>query len=124
MKYGIKRLDYADYAIKTTKNFTEAYNIKNLLHSEAALIAMDDNKAREHNQKAAQALHRAMEFFKSSNFGTTRETADFGSPTIRIAEYPPEKEEDIKAEDSMAKLIQGGKPLNRVNPPFSEYSFV
>ncbi|MGH9838806.1 MAG: energy transducer TonB [Blastocatellia bacterium] len=119
VKYGIDNgLDYAERALSITKNFAEAYNIRNLLHSEAALAATTEEKAAEHRKKAVEALRRAIELAKPAAFGTTNETADFSAPTIRVAEFAARKEEEGKTEDSMMKLLAGGQPLKRVQPGF------
>lgn len=124
VKYGIENgLDLIDRALAITKNFSEAYNIKNLLHSEAALVAADGKIVREHQQKAAASLQRAMELFKpaeNSNAGVAKETADFGAPTIRVGEYLAGKAEDaiVAQEGTAHKLVQGGKPIKKVNAAF------
>lgn len=119
VKYGVENgLEYANKALNITKNFTEAYNIKNLLHSEAALIAPDEKKARDHQKNAEQALRRAVELFRPTGFGDSTDTADFGAPTVRIADFGSGKEGEIRLEDPMERLIQGGKPNKRVSPPF------
>ncbi len=119
VKYGIDNgLDYAERALSITKNFAEAYNIRNLLHSEAALIATSEEKAQEHRQKAVEALRRAIGLAKPAAFGTTKETADFDAPTIRVAEFAARKEDEGKTDDSMMKLLAGGKPVKRIQPGF------
>jgi tetratricopeptide (TPR) repeat protein len=119
VKYGVENgLEYAGKALNITKNFTEAYNVRNLLHSEAALIAPDEKKARDQNQKAEQALRKAVELFRPTGFGDTTDTADFGAPTIRIADFGSGKEGEIRLEDPIERLIKGGKPNKRVSPPF------
>jgi tetratricopeptide (TPR) repeat protein len=128
VKYGIENgLDLIDRALAITKNFSEAYNIKNLLHSEAALVAADENMVGDHRQKAAAAIQRAMELFKpaeTANAGIAKETADFGAPTIRVGEYLAGKADDavVAQEGSAHKLVQGGKPIKKVNAAFPSIS--
>lgn len=119
VKYGIENgLEYADRALRITKNYAEAYNVINLLHSEAAMVAADGKTAEEHNRKASAALRRAIELSKPAALGTSKDNADFNVPTIRIAEYATRKEDEGKTADPMVKLIEGGKPIKRVQPGF------
>jgi tetratricopeptide (TPR) repeat protein len=119
VKYGIDNgLDYASRALALTKNFAEAYNVRNLLHSEAALVAPGEEKYREHQAKALEALRQAQALSKPAAFGTTKETADFSAPTLRVAEIAARKEDEGKTDDPMLKRLAGGKALKRVQPGF------
>jgi tetratricopeptide (TPR) repeat protein len=119
VRYNIENgLEYAGKALAITENFAEAHNIKNLLHSEAALAATDEESAQEHRQKAKECLRRAIELSKNPAGGKSGDIADFSLPTIRIAEFARTKEEEEKLEDPMMKLIEGGKPLKRMQPAF------
>jgi TonB family protein len=119
LKYGIENgLEYAGKALAITGNFAEAYNVKNLLHAEAALAATGDEKAEEHRQEAVESLRRAIELAKAATGGKSGDAADFSLPTIRIAEFARTKEEEDKLEDPMMKLIEGGQPVKRMQALF------
>ena len=122
VKFGIDNgLDYVNRALEISKNFSEGYNIQNLLHAEAALVAPDASQAEEHRLKAAESLKRAIELdstLASSSASAAKEAADFSRPTVRIAEFARTKEGEAKLEDEMLKLIEGGKPIKRVQPVF------
>ena len=116
VRYGIQNgLDYADRALQITKNFAEAYNVKNLLHSEASFVAETLEQAEAQRAQANEALRRAIELSKPA---AASETADFTAPTLRIAEIPVKKEDEGKFQDLALKSVTGGKPLKRVQPVF------
>lgn len=122
VKFGIDNgMDYADRALAISKNFAEGYNIKNLLHAEAALVAPDAAQAEEHRRKAAENLKRAIELdttLASPSASAAKEAADFSRPTVRIGEFARTKDGDAALNDEMLKLVEGGKPIKRVQPIF------
>ncbi len=111
-------LEYVERALAITNDFPEAYNIKNLLHAEAALAERDERKEKEHRNQALKALRRAIEISDKSADGKRGDAADFSQPTIRIAEFASTAEEDVAQADPMMKMITGGKPKKRVQPAF------
>src|SRR5262245_10979413 len=105
---GIKNgLDYADKALSILDNFAEAQNVKNLLHSEAALSAESGEMAVEHRRQSVECLRRAIELSRSLAGGKGGDVADFSLPTIRVSEFAHTDEEESKAEDPMKTLITG-----------------
>ncbi|MDX2030934.1 MAG: energy transducer TonB [Blastocatellia bacterium] len=116
VRYGIDNgLDYIDRALSISKNLAEAYNIRNLLHSEAALVAPTPEKAEEERAKANEALRKAIELTKPA---ATMDKADFTAPTLRVAEIPTKKEDEGKYQDLAMKLVEGARPIKRVQPVF------
>src|SRR5215510_8684831 len=86
-------LDYVERAVRLSSNFVAAQNIKNLIHSEAALLETNENKAREHRDQAIKSLRRSLELSPASTTKRQGEDSDFSLPTIRIAEIDSSKEE-------------------------------
>ena len=118
-KYNITNgLQYVDHAIAITNNYAEAYNIKNLLHAEAALAEKDDRLAKEYRNQSKEALVRAIELSKTSKNNARNEAVDFSRPTVRIAQYAATDEEEEMLDDPMMKMIVGGKPVKRVKAAF------
>lgn len=116
VRYGLENgLDYVNRALSITKNLAEAYNIKNLLHSEAALLAPTPEKAKEEREKANAALRKAIELTTPA---ANRDTGDFTAPTLRVAEIPTKKEDEGKFQDLAMKFVEGAKPIKRVQPVF------
>jgi tetratricopeptide (TPR) repeat protein len=113
-----KGLEYVDRTLAVTDNFAEAYNIRNLLYSEAALSDANEKRATELRSLALEALRRAIEISELSVEGRRLETADFTQPTIRISEFARTKEDEEKLDDPMLKRIEGGRPIKRVQPFF------
>lgn len=111
-------LDYADRALAITNNFSEAYNVKNLLHAEAALVEPDEEKATDHRRQSVEALRKALDLSELAAVSTRGEGADFSQPTVRIGEFAMTRELEDKLDDPMLKLIDGGRPLKRVKPVF------
>lgn len=111
-------LDYADRALRISSNFSEADNIKNLLHAEAALAEPDEEKANAHRDQSIEALRKALDLSELTAASTRGEGADFSQPTIRIGEFAATKELEGKFDDPMMKMIEGGRPLKRVRPSF------
>jgi hypothetical protein len=119
LKYGIENgLVYADKALAIISDFAEAHNIKNLLNAEAALAADDEEKARAYRKESVDSLRRAIELSKTPAGGRSIAGADFSLPTIRVSTFTHTKEEEDKLDDPMLKLIQGGKPLKRMQAVF------
>lgn len=115
-------LDYVGRALKLSSNFVGAHNIKNLILSEAALAEENVDKAREDREQAINSLRRSLELSPISDTKKQGEESDFSLPTIRIAEIDGSKEEESIIVDPMSKLIQGGKPIKRVQPIFRRRS--
>jgi tetratricopeptide (TPR) repeat protein len=111
-------LDYVGRALKLSNNFVAAQNIKNLIHSEAALVEPNANKAKEHRDEAIKSLRRALELSPASSAKKQSEDSDFSLPTIRIAEIESSKDEVGVVLDPNRELITGGKPIRRVQPIF------
>jgi hypothetical protein len=110
-------LEYVDRALAITRNFAAAYNIKNLLHAEAALAAKDVKKAKEQQNEAILALRQSVEKTNKAAAGTG-DAVDFNQPTVRVAEFAVNVEDDRKIDDPMLKTIAGGKPRRRVKANF------
>jgi TonB family protein len=118
-KYAITNgLENVDRALAITGNIAEAYNVKNLLHAEAALMATDQNSAKENRELSVKALRRAIELTQASAVGKRGEAADFSQPTVRIAEYAKNKDDEEKLEDPMMEILEGGRPTKRVHAIF------
>ncbi|MCI0661543.1 MAG: tetratricopeptide repeat protein [Acidobacteria bacterium] len=111
-------LDYVGRALKLSSNFVAAQNIKNLIHSEAALVETNADKAKEHREQAIKSLRRSLELSPASTTKKQGEDSDFSLPTIRIAEIDSSKEEVALVLDPMRDLIQGGRAIRRVQPIF------
>lgn len=111
-------LDYVERALGLTRNFPEAYNIRNLLQAEAALLIDDPSKAEEHRQESIESLRRALALARPAPEGKAAESADFSYPTVRVAAFALTKEDDDALDDPMLKLITGGRPLRRVAARF------
>ncbi len=111
-------IEYATRAVSLRSSFADAYNIRNLLHSEAALAANDDAEAKNHLQKSLDDVRMALSMAKPVTDNKALESADFNFPTIRISEFSRTKEEEDQQLDDMLKMIEGGKPLKRVQPIF------
>jgi tetratricopeptide (TPR) repeat protein len=111
-------LEYVDRAIAITKDFGAAYNVKNLLHAEAALVAKDQKKATDHRNQSIMALRRAVEKTEKAAGARPGDAGDFNQPTVRIAEFAAAIEDDRKIDDPMTTMIAGGKPKRRVKANF------
>jgi hypothetical protein len=117
-KEGIKTgIEYATQAIGIRDDFADAYNIRNLLHAEAALAFTNEETAKEHREKSLEDLKMAMVMARPAG-DSKNEIADFNTPTLRISEFPRTKTEDGQIEDPMIKVIEGGKVLKRVPAVF------
>jgi hypothetical protein len=87
-------------------DYTEAVNVKNLLHAEAAAVATDAAKAEEQRQASLAALRQALQMPKAS-------TGDFGAPTIVVGEFATTDEDQTQMKDPMLALVEGGRPFTR-----------
>ena len=110
-------IEYATRALNLRNNFADAYNIRNLLHAEAALLAEDEASAKNSWQKSLDDVRMALSMSKPV-LGDKFDAADFNFPTIRIAEFSRTKEEQDVQTGELLKIIEGGKPLKRVQPIF------
>lgn len=110
-------LEYVERALAITKDFGDAYNVKNLLHSEAALVAKDEKNAQEHQNEATAALRSAL-IKTSRTAANASDAVDFNQPTVRIAEFAETAEADRKIDDPLLKLVAGGRPKKRVKANF------
>lgn len=107
-------LGYVDRTLRIIENFAEAYNIRNLLHAEAALAAGDGDGSGRHRQESLFALKRACELTEqASASGKKSEVADFSQPTVLISEFGRTPEEDGSMGGAMIRMIEGGKPIRR-----------
>jgi len=111
-------LEYAGKALAISKNFAEAYNVKNLLHAESSLSAGDEEGALEHRKLSIESLRRAMELSKAPVGAKVGEMADFSQPTIRVSEFAHTDEDENKIDDPMKRLITGGRPVKRMEAVF------
>jgi TonB family protein len=119
LKYGIENgLEYAEKALAISAGFAEAHNIKNLLNAEAALAADDEEKAQAYRKESIDSLRRAIAFSRTSAGGRSVADADFSLPTIRVSTFTHTKEEEDTLEDPMMKLIEGGRPVKRMQAVF------
>ncbi len=113
----IKRgLDYLAQTLALIPDYPEALNIKNLLHTEAAAIAEDEEAAARERQLALAALRAAVKHY--SGKAQSRDEGDFGIPTLRIGEFAPTQAEEGELENPMLRLLEGGRPLKRVAAVF------
>jgi TonB family C-terminal domain len=111
-----KGIEYATRALNLRSNFADAYNIRNLLHAESALAATDDTMAKNSWQKSLDDLRMAQTMSRSAY--PEKNTADFNFPTVRISEFARTREEQDQQSDEMLKIIEGGKPVKRVQAIF------
>lgn len=111
-------IEQATKALEMRGSFADAYNIRNLLQAEAALIADDSDDAKKYRQKSLDDLQMAMTMAKPAPDSKAGEAADFNYPTIRVSEFPRTKEEDKQIQDQMMKALEGGKPIKRVQAIF------
>lgn len=98
-------------AISAKSDYAEAWNIRNLLHSEEALIA-EEGKAEAHRKQALDALGKSFRYLQPASQARAASVADFGSPTVRIGEIAVNPADDA-LNDAMLRQIQGGRPIKR-----------
>jgi hypothetical protein len=110
-------LDYVGRALAFIPNYAEAHNLKNLLHTEAAFAAPDEETAAKAQRAALASLRKAIELYRPA--GNTKDAAAiFGAPTIRVAEFARTKDEDAALKEPVLKMLEGGRPLTRVAAVF------
>lgn len=111
-------LDYAGKAIEINANYAEAYNVRNLLHTEWAFAESDSEQAERLRTEAVESLRTAIKLQRSGTVASEADSANFNLPTVRIGEISRTEDEDSIFADEMLKLIEGGRPLTRVAPVF------
>ncbi|MFZ4985336.1 MAG: energy transducer TonB [Blastocatellia bacterium] len=112
-------LNSVDMTLRLVENYPEAYNIRNLLYAESALVESDPAKSQALRLLSIEALNRAIELTEQAAVaGRKTDIADFGQPTIRIAEFSRTPEEAALLIDPMTRLIEGGIPTRRAQPVF------
>jgi tetratricopeptide (TPR) repeat protein len=113
-------LNYVERTLQLMPNYAEAFNTRNLLASEAALIALGEEETLKSQTAALDSLKRAIELMEqAAAAGRRTDVADFSQPTIRVGEFPPAPQGDaVLAHDRMLKRIEGGRPLQRQLPVF------
>ncbi|NDD65725.1 MAG: hypothetical protein EBZ36_17385, partial [Acidobacteria bacterium] len=112
-------LNSVDMTLRLVEGYPEAYNIRNLLYAESALIEPDQPRADATRQLAIEALNRSIELTEQAVVAGRRiEVADFGQPTVRGGELGRTPEESPLLIDPMMKLIEGGFPTRRTSPVF------
>jgi tetratricopeptide (TPR) repeat protein len=111
-------LKYVERALDITKNYPEAYNIRNLLQAEAALAENDEDDAEKYRERSVESLRRALALARPAPEGKAAESADFSYPTVRVAAFTLNDEDDAVLNDPMMKLIEGGRPIKRVAARF------
>lgn len=112
-------LNSVDLTLRLAENYPEAYNIRNLLYAEAALVEVDEARSSSLRQLAVEALNRSIELTEQAAVaGRRTEVADFGQPTIRIGAFSRTPEEATQTLDPMMKLVEGGVPTRRAQPVF------
>jgi tetratricopeptide (TPR) repeat protein len=70
-------IEQATKALEMRGSFADAYNIRNLLQAEAALIADDSDDAKKYRQKSLDDLQMAMTMAKPAPDSKAGEAADF-----------------------------------------------
>ena len=113
-------LDYVERTLRLMPNYAEAHNTRNLLSSEAALIAPGEELAQRSQTTALDSLKRAIELVEqAAAAGRRPDVTDFSQPTVRVGEFPPTSPmDDVLAQDRMLQQIEGGRPTNRQLPAF------
>lgn len=112
-------LKSVDETLKLVENYPEAYNIRNLLYAEAALLESDLEKSSALRRLSIEALARAVDLSAlAAVAGRKNDVADFSQPTVRLAEFSRNVEEESTLKDPMLKMIEGGYPIKRANPVF------
>jgi tetratricopeptide (TPR) repeat protein len=112
-------LKSVDETLKLVENYPEAYNIRNLLYAEAALLETDTEKATALRQLAVDALSRAADLStQAAVAGRRNDVADFSQPTARLTEFSRTTEEEAQLKDPLMKFIEGGYPIKRLLPVF------
>ena len=105
-EYIAAGLDTIKQVLEMKPDYTEAVNVRNLLHAEAASIAADESKADEQRKASLTALRKALQMPKPNS-------GDFGAPTLLVGEFAESDEDQTQIHDPMLKLLEGGRPLTR-----------
>jgi tetratricopeptide (TPR) repeat protein len=108
-------------ALEVKSDYAEALNVRNLLYTEAALIAEDESQAAEERKLALEALRKAFGYFQQASQTKGPVAANFGAPTVRVGEFAVTPDEDALLTDPMLLKLQGGRPVKRavaVIPPY------
>lgn len=114
-------LKSVEETLALVENYPEAYNIRNLLYAESALIETDGEKSAMLRRLSLEALSRAVDLSAQSIIaGRKTDVADFSQPTIRLTEFALAPEEEAQLKDPMMKLIEGGYPTKRLLPVFPQ----
>ncbi len=116
-----KALEYADRALGILVNYGEAFNVRNLLQAEAALIEPDSTRAEARRLQSLEALRRSLDLSSQAAGSKRAEVADFSLPTFRVSEFARTPEDDPVFDDEAIRLIEGGRPVRRqvaAFPPF------
>jgi tetratricopeptide (TPR) repeat protein len=114
-------LEDVNRALALRADYADALNVRNLLHAEAALIAIDEVKANEQRKLSLEALRKVIGYFQQASQTKGPVTADFGAPTIRVSEFPMDPDEDALLDDPMLLKLEGGRPIKRASaviPPY------
>src|SRR6185436_2765814 len=104
-------LYYAERAITLIGSYTDAHNLKGLLHGEYLFFSSDEKKLAEHRRLAFAALRRTYELMKEKD--PLKWAADFGTPTVLVGEFAPTDAEAKKVSEPISKLIAGGEVVKR-----------
>lgn len=107
---------YAERALSITSNYAEAHTLKSLLNSEHSLIAESEKKIDEYRRACLSALRKSLDLNKGKDPKSI--AADFGTPTIIVGEFAPNKIEEDRALTPEYKVIEGGEVLARVPAVF------
>ncbi|HWQ33156.1 MAG TPA: hypothetical protein VNQ79_09890 [Blastocatellia bacterium] len=114
-------LEAVKRALEVKSDYAEALNVRNLLHTEAALIAEDESQAAEERKLALESLRQAFGYFQQASQTKGPVAANFGAPTVRVGEFATTPDEDSLLTDPMLLKLQGGRPVSRavaVIPPY------
>lgn len=109
-------LYYADRALALTSQYADAYTLKSLLHSEAALVASEEAKMKEQQELTLKALRQALALTKDKDPQTL--AADFGTPTVLVGEFAPTSADEDKATEKPVTVVEGGEVITRVAAVF------
>ncbi len=114
-------LEEVKRALEVKADYAEALNVRNLLRTEAALIAEDEVQAAEERKLALEALRKAFGYVQPASQTKGPVSANFGAPTVLVGEFASQADEDALLTDAMLLKLQGGRPINRavaVIPPY------
>jgi len=112
IKNGLGRVDRV---LQLMPSYADAHNLKNLLHAVAAQAAADEAAAEAERRASVESLRQALKLYHPV---AGREAAEFGSPTVRVAEFATTPKEQEALVDPMMKLLEGGQPVTRAAAVF------